>query len=135
MSEITNLILEASDGTLYSTERYEFQPERHQVDQTAERAPFSESWFLVGDGKRRPSTLRFAVQIRASELRSAIDELQHLKGVLELIETVRWGEYSRAMLGLARVVPQQTLRGYRVDIEVWPSGPKWVDDHGTEVEL
>jgi len=130
MSGLTNLILEGSTGLLYSTERYTLKPETEKRDQSAERAPYGDTWFLIGDGKRSPQAVGFTVQIRANDLRTAIDELQDLQAVLDTVTLVRWGEFYRPVLGLDAVTRSQTLLGYRVDISLWPSGPTWLDDLG-----
>lgn len=135
MSEVTNLTIEASDGSVFTTERHELQATRLTPEQRAERAPFSEAYFLVGDGMRNVEPVEFTIHLRDSTLRSAVDALKDLKAVLTLATTIRWGEYHRPILGLRSVVPQQVLLGYRVDITLWPSGPSWLDENDEEVTL
>lgn len=132
---ITNLTIEASDGSVFTTERYELQPNRTTVEQRAERAPFSETYFLAGDGKRNAEPVEFTINLRDSTLRSAVDALKDLRSVLTLATTLRWGEYHRPILGLRSIVPQQVLLGYRVDVTLWPSGPAWLDEYDNETSL
>ena len=136
MTIITDLILEASDGTTYTTERYRLAPDAIEMAARLERPPFSNSWFVIGDGKRLPAPLAFSIKIRETDVRSAIDDLQDLRNVLASIETLRWGEYHRPILTtLASVASPTGVKGFNVEIRLAPSGPSWLDEFDQEVSL
>lgn len=125
---VTNLILEAASGASYTTERYTRRAEPITYASEARRAPFSDQWFLIGDGKRETGPLEFDLHIRDTDLRKAEDELNEALEILEDIETIRWGPYKRAMLGLRAAVPIPVVGGYRLQVSAWPAGPEWADD-------
>lgn len=135
MSEITNLILEATTGESYTTERYRLEKETDTRARNLERAPYGDTWFAVGDGRREPAPVTLSIVIRSSTLREALDEVQDVMRILDSIETLRWGEFHRPILGLSRVTRTQALLGYRLNIELLPTGPRWLDDLGNEAYL
>jgi len=120
---------------VYTTERYLRRGDAITYASTGYRAPMGDTWFLVGDGKRNPTPLEFDLHIRKTELRDAEAELNEVLTIIEDIETVRWGPYTRTILGPRGAIPTPAVGGYRLSVSLWPAGPTWTDDIGTPVQL
>jgi len=124
-----------SSGRSITLARYDFPEEKRTVSRSLQRAPLTDHWFSVGDGRWNPAALAIEAHISEATLEESISKFTELVRISRDATLVRWGEFRRPVNGLLRMVRSPLVIGYRVLLEFAPTGDVWLDDEGGEVYL
>ena len=127
-------ITDTTDRTI-TLGRYGFTEEERTVARSIERAPLTDHWFPVGDGRWNPAPLALEAHVTGTTVEESITKLTELVQVSRDAVLVRWGEFRRPVSGLLRLVKSPLVLGYRVLLEFAPTGDHWLDDEDGEVYL
>lgn len=115
--------------------RYGFTQEERTVARTIERAPLTDHWFQVGDGRWNPAPLALETHITGTTVEESITNFTLLVQISRSAVLVRWGEFRRPVSGLLRMVKSPLVLGYRVLLEFAPTSDHWLDDEDGQVYL
>ena len=113
-----------------------FQEAEGGPARTVERAPLTDNWFAVGDGRFNPSTLTLDILLTASTRDNAVTQLNNLMSAAETATKIVWGNREREVLGLSSpLVRQTTVTGYRLTLTFLPATRYWLNTSTSQQEL
>lgn len=110
------LTITGSSGT-YTTQNFQHNGTSEEFAREVRRAPYTDQWFSVGDGRSNPHVLELRITVVGSSQDAAITAVTSLRNAARTATTVDIGVYRYTVDGIAAF--NKTPRagtGYTVDV-------------------